>query len=160
MPINDFNNELAEIVAEILDTSQREDVDGPKAKHKLDERHRRLSHNKLLKLAEKICSQQLDRLQNPNLDSDMEDLDSQVLRAMMTGNHKKGHTKAAIYIAQLLKHREEAEVLHRQTIDIHVLRCTIQTLKCTIQSAGVPFPDLGRVGCLASPTSQQRKSYF
>ena len=118
-----------------------------KEKHKNKEKDRRGMHKQLRELAKDLCGDVLDQFQNSNLDSHKDDMVSQLVRAMKTGNHKKHFTtKVAIQLAQIVLLLDQKRY--------------IQTLESILQNAGISLPEIGETSSLASPTNKRRKSYF
>ena len=144
-------------LGDILGSWQPERANSSKEKHKFDERRRRDQHKQLQGLVEDLCRDRLDLLQDSSLDNQGEDCNPQLLRAMMTGNHKKHNTKTAILVAVILQLLGEVEIRHQQTCQLQSATRYIQTLEHMLQSAGVSLPEVGAVDSLTSPTNKRRK---
>ena len=145
-------------LAKILGSWQPERANSSKEKHKFDERRRRDQHKQLQGLAEDLCRDRLDLLQDSSLDDHGKDWNPQLLRAMMTGNHKKHNTKTAILVAVILQLLGEVEIRHQQTCELQNATRHIQLLEHMLQSAGISLPEVGGVDSFASPTNKRRKT--
>lgn len=100
---------ICKTLEELFNPTPTERAPNPKDQHKVDEQRRRAIHKKLYEVHEEISHPVLVRLQDPNSNCYQEGLPSHLVRAMVTGNHKKHSTKTAIHLAQIVQVVHQSE---------------------------------------------------
>ena len=145
-------------LTEILDVTPSERASNSKEKHKFDERRRRGQHKKLLKTQEDLCVSMLAHLQDPSTDSYKGGLHPLLVRATMTGNHKKHNTKTAISLAQILQVLHQASRINRLEAEKENMAERVLELENMLNSAHISLPAGKHSSYPSSPTNKRRRS--